>query len=67
VKKDATYIENGLIIKSGSSNVGSVRRQAAYGQATPWWQRFDLRNSAISNFTEGIRALRYQVIMKFLD
>ena len=66
MRKDVTYIENGLIIKSESTDVGSVRRQGTYGQAAPWWQRFNLHRGAISNCTGRHKALKYQVFMKFL-
>jgi len=58
MKKDATYIENGLIIiESELIDIESVRRQAAYGQAAPCWQRFNLYDGVISNRGEGTRGL----------
>jgi hypothetical protein len=58
MKKRSTHIENGLIIiESESTNIESVRRQAAYGQAAPWWQRFNLRDGVVRNRKEGTRGL----------
>jgi hypothetical protein len=35
VMKNVTYIKNGLFRESESTDIGSVRRHAAYGQAAP--------------------------------
>ena len=35
VMKNVTYVKNGLFIKSESTDIESVRRHAAYGQAAP--------------------------------
>ena len=59
MKKHSTYIENGLIvIESESTDIESVRRQAAYGQAAPGGQRFDLCEGVVSNRREGTRGLK---------
>lgn len=36
----------------------SMRRQAAYGQAAPRWQRFNLYDGIVSNRAEGTRELK---------
>jgi hypothetical protein len=35
VMKNVTYVKNGLFRESGSTNIGNVKRHAAYGQAAP--------------------------------